>query len=63
MAEIRKIAPPNLPLPPDEYDRQYFDQLNNALRLFFVAHSNATNAAIDKPTAGVVESMGYFLSN
>jgi hypothetical protein len=27
--------PPNLPLPPETYDRRYFDELNNALRLFF----------------------------
>jgi len=28
-------APPNLPLAPDQYDRQYGDKLNNVLRLFF----------------------------
>ena len=27
--------PPNLPLPPESYDRKYFDELNNVLRLFF----------------------------
>lgn len=27
--------PPNLPLPPKDYDPRYFDELNNALRLFF----------------------------
>jgi hypothetical protein len=27
--------PPNLPLPPEDYDRRYFDELNNVLRLFF----------------------------
>ncbi len=27
--------PPNLPLPPEAYDRRYFDDLNNVLRLFF----------------------------
>jgi len=29
------VAPPNLPLAPVEYDQQYMDKLNNALRLFF----------------------------
>jgi hypothetical protein len=28
-------APPNLPLAPEEYDRQYGDKLTNVLRLFF----------------------------
>jgi hypothetical protein len=27
--------PPNLPLAPDKYDRQYVDNINNVLRLFF----------------------------
>lgn len=29
------IAPPSLPLAPIQYDRQYQDQLNNVLRLYF----------------------------
>jgi hypothetical protein len=29
------VTPPNLPLAPDAYQRQYQDQLNNILRLFF----------------------------
>ena len=29
------VTPPNLPLAPDQYDRQYMDKLTNALRLFF----------------------------
>lgn len=28
-------TPPNLPLAPDQYDRQYMDKLTNVLRLFF----------------------------
>ena len=32
---IQKIAPPALPLAADEYSRQYQDQLNNVLRLYF----------------------------
>ena len=34
MAELNATAP-SLPLPPDEYDRRYFDQLTNILRLYF----------------------------
>ena len=33
--EINQVASPNLPLSPFEYDRQYVDQLNNVLRLYF----------------------------
>ena len=33
--EIQQVAAPNLPLAPLEYDRQYADQLNNVLRLYF----------------------------
>ena len=29
------VTPPSLPLAPNQYDRQYMDQLNNVLRLFF----------------------------
>ena len=33
--EINQVAAPKLPLSPFEYDRQYSDQLNNVLRLYF----------------------------
>jgi len=33
--ELNQVAAPNLPLAPFEYDRQYADQLNNVLRLYF----------------------------
>lgn len=33
--DINQVAAPNLPLSPFEYDRQYTDQLNNVLRLYF----------------------------
>ena len=33
--ELNKVAAPNLPLPLEGYDRQYFDQLLNILRLYF----------------------------
>jgi hypothetical protein len=39
MAELN-ATPPNLPLPPAEYERRYQDQFNNVLRLFFRQLSN-----------------------
>jgi hypothetical protein len=33
--EIQQVAAPNLPLAPTEYQRQYTDQLNDILRLYF----------------------------
>ena len=33
--EINQVASPNLSLAPTDYDRQYTDQLNNVLRLYF----------------------------
>jgi len=35
MAQIQVSAAPSLPLSPSEFDRQYQDQLNNILRLYF----------------------------
>ena len=42
MAELN-ATPPSLPLAPEEYTRQYQDQLNNILRLFFRQISNPGN--------------------
>jgi hypothetical protein len=42
MAELN-VAPPSLPLAPEEYERRYQDQLNNILRLFFAQLSNPGN--------------------
>jgi hypothetical protein len=39
MAELNATSP-SLPLPPDAYDRRYFDQLINVLRLYFNQLSN-----------------------
>jgi len=33
--ELNQVAAPNLALAPMQYDRQYADQLNNMLRLYF----------------------------
>ena len=32
---LSQAIAPNLPLTPNDYDRRYFDQLNNVLRLYF----------------------------
>ena len=42
--ELNQVAAPNLPLAPFEYDRQYADQLNNVLRLYF----NRLDAILDQ---------------
>ena len=34
-SELNQVASPNLPLAPMQYDRQYTDQVNNVLRLYF----------------------------
>jgi hypothetical protein len=31
----KNVRAPNLPLPPEEYDREYMDKLLNILRLYF----------------------------
>jgi hypothetical protein len=33
--ELNKVAPPNLPLAPPQWDARFQDQLNNVLRLYF----------------------------
>ena len=33
--ELNKVAAPNLPLAPRDYDAQYIDQMLNILRLYF----------------------------
>lgn len=35
MGLLANRAPPNPPLPPEEYNKQYFDRLVNVLNLFF----------------------------
>ena len=49
--ELNKIAAPNLPLPPSEYDRLYFDQMLNILRLYFNRLDSLTTQLM---TSGVV---------
>jgi hypothetical protein len=42
--EINQVSAPSLPLAPIEYSRQYQDQLNNVLRLYF----NRVDAILDQ---------------
>jgi hypothetical protein len=32
---LSQVVAPNLPLAPNEYERRYFDQLTNTMRLYF----------------------------
>jgi hypothetical protein len=32
---LAQVVAPNLPLAPNEYERRYFDQLTNTMRLYF----------------------------
>lgn len=42
MADLRNTKAPNLLVAPVEYNKQYIDQLNNALRLYFSQIDNFT---------------------
>ena len=46
MSAPRGVAPPNLPVAPNDYERRYQDQFANALRLFF----NALTREVNSPT-------------
>jgi hypothetical protein len=49
--ELSKIAAPSLPLATFEYDRQYQDQLNNVLRLYF---NRLDNLLAQLVTSGII---------
>ena len=44
MGVISNVAPPNLPIAPQQYERRYQDQFSNVLRLFFNSVANKVNA-------------------
>lgn len=46
MANLQRIAAPNLPLAQEEYGRQYQDQLNNVLRLYFNLIDSSVNGLV-----------------
>lgn len=59
--EIQRIAPPNLPYAPIEYDRQYQEALNNVLRLYFNRLNNIlTNLMATTSTLPVTLPSTYF---
>jgi hypothetical protein len=43
---ITNSVPPNLPLATTDYERQYQDQLNNVLRLYFNQTSGSLNSLV-----------------
>ena len=53
MAATDKATPPNLPLAPIEYDRNYQDELNKILRLFFVALCKVGPSNISRLNIGI----------
>jgi hypothetical protein len=63
--EIDKIAAPNLPLAPDQWDRRFQDQYSNVLRLYFnrlddfIARLMATNTPL--PISGTVSLPSTYL--
>lgn len=48
MADLQKVPAPNLPLATEVYERQYQEQLNKDLRLYFNRLSNAVNTLMGK---------------
>ena len=62
--ELNKVAAPNLPLPPTEYDRVYFDQMLNILRLYFNRlDSLTTQLMTSSGGAGIRLPYGAFSSD
>jgi hypothetical protein len=59
MAEqtIRKIAAPNLPVAPAEYEPRWMDQFSNVLRLFFATVVNTVNADEDTDNMAVYDGL------
>ena len=58
-SELQKIAPPALPQARDDYDRQYQDQLNNVLRLYFNRLQNIINQL--ETGSGAIDGSGLRL--
>jgi hypothetical protein len=56
------VTPPNLPLPPNEYEREYFDKLTNALRLYFNQLSNPgpMSGATQRNGTAVFSGLSFF---
>jgi hypothetical protein len=64
---LSQVAAPNLPLAPNEYERRYFDQLTNTMRLYFnqldkiLSQLNASNqaAVINVPYLAVQDTVSH----
>jgi hypothetical protein len=56
------VTPPNLPLPPNEYERAYFDKLTNTLRLFFnqISNPGPISGATQRNGTKVVAGLSFF---
>ena len=52
--EIDKVAPPALPFSGEQYDRPFFDQFNNVLRLFFNRLTSTVNTLLGTDDGGKV---------
>lgn len=62
--EIEKVEPPALPLSGEQYNRPFFDQFSNVLRLFFRRFTNTLNELLSTEDGGKVLYMprGLFYS-
>ena len=62
--EIEKVQPPALPLSGEQYNRPFFDQFSNVLRLFFNRLTNSVNQLLGTDDGGKVLYMprGLFYS-
>lgn len=62
--EIDKVAPPALPFSGEQYDRPFFDQFSNVLRLFFNRLTSTVNELLSTDDGGKVLYMprGLFYS-
>jgi len=62
--EIEKVEPPALPFAGEDYNRPYFDQFSNVLRLFFNRLTNTVNTLLGTDDGGKVLYMprGLFYS-
>jgi hypothetical protein len=58
----KNVKAPNLPLPPQEYDRQYMDKLLATLRLYFTQLDNVGPIAASTEINGtdIVAALSFF---
>jgi len=54
MADLRSSIAPNLLVAPVEYNKQYQDQLNNALRLYFAQIDNVSRVVTQQTASNTV---------